>query len=98
MRTTTLAHAALLALLAPLPGHPRPGATADPDGACQDPGDVVFRARYYRSKECREGPKGTFALGRWPAYEVAAVLKGELAVKRLLGPEPPGGLAEGEAY
>jgi hypothetical protein len=61
-------------------------------------GSIVFRARYYRSKECMEGPKGELALGDWDAYEVVEVLKGDLPLKGIKGPQAPAGVTEGGTY
>ena len=58
--------------------------------------EIIFQGRYYMSKECREGPKGTHALGLFPVCDVVKVQKGELKLTRLLGVRVPEEVKEGE--
>ena len=59
---------------------------------------IVFRAKYFRTKECLPGANGTLALGLWDAYEVVEVVRGELPLKSIKGPQAPEGLKGGETY
>lgn len=63
----------------------------------QESAEIVFRGRYYMSKECRQGPNGEqHVLGLHPVCDVLEVLTGQLKLERLLDVEVPGDLQEGE--
>ena len=60
--------------------------------------EIVFRGRYYMSKECRQFNKGEYALGLFTACEVLEVLKGEIKLKHLTNPILPETVEEGKTY
>lgn len=64
----------------------------------QEPIEIVFRGRYFMSKECRPGPKGELALGLHPVCEVLEVLQGQLKLQRLMDIDLPKDVQEGETY
>ena len=92
MRNHAIGAATLLALLIPLTGcqrqdeatNPGPAASVvDTAPAPREVRDIVFRAKYYRSKECVHMPNGDYALMLVYEYSVVEVVQGELHMKRL---------------
>lgn len=85
-----------------VPSHvPNPSLTGQTETAPAEspgapPAEIIFRAKFSKSKECRPGPGKSLALGLWDTYLVVEVLQGELKMKRLFGPRPPTGFSEGE--
>jgi hypothetical protein len=63
------------------PDQPQTQAEPEDDGPETE---LIFRGRYYLSKECREG-KAELGLGMQPTCEIEEVLQGELKLKELKG-------------
>jgi hypothetical protein len=51
--------------------------------------EIVFRGRFYMSRECRVGPEGEHALGLHSVCEVLDDLTGQLKLKRLIDVQLP---------
>lgn len=104
IRKSVLRNALLLAILSPFIGclrldeatNPAPG--TDQNHTQKVSSDIVFRARYYRSKECRHTSDGSYSLGLFKVCDVVEVLQGELKVTRLVGVNLPDDLAEDATY
>lgn len=60
--------------------------------------DIVFRGKYFLSKECRRGPQGEYALGVWGVCEVDEVIEGDLNLKLLKNVHVPEDVVEGRIY
>ena len=73
---------------------PAPELVAGKEGTSE----IVFHGRYFLSKECRELPDGSRALGLFGVCEVVEVQKGDLTIKRLLGVRVPEDVKEGEVH
>jgi hypothetical protein len=74
-----------------------------PDGSAPIPPnepktEIIFKGRYFMSKECFEGPNGEWACGEWPVCRVISVEKGDLKIKYLKGVTVPAGVAEDEVH
>ena len=104
MRKTTTRCAVLMAILSVFSGcsPPDDSTNSTPDSASavvqEESSEVVFRGRYFLSKECRQGAHGEYALGLWGVCEVVEVLEGELKLERLLDVHVPEDVVEGLNY
>jgi len=60
--------------------------------------DIIFRGRYFRSKECREDATGALGLGMWGVCEVDEVVEGDLKLRVLKDVRVPADVVEGLVY
>lgn len=101
--TTTYRSTILIGIVSALSGCSRFDDSTDsshvPEMAVRQeaPRDIVFRGRYFRSKECRE-LGGALALGMWGVCEIEEVVEGDLKLKYLKDVDVPADVMEGRIY
>lgn len=60
--------------------------------------DIVFRGRYFLSKECTPERDGAIGMGIFGVCEVVEVLEGDLKLERLIHVHVPADVVEGLVY
>jgi hypothetical protein len=103
MRKTTTQYAVVMAIFTAFGGCSHVDDSTDsspfPEAVvAQEPSSgIVFRGRYFLSKECRQ-LGGAYALGMWGVCEVDEVIEGDLKLKLLKDVRVPADVVEGMIY